>query len=1259
LENWFNIHAHTDVSNFRLRDCINKVDTLLDYALEIGLSGICLTDHEAISNHVKASKYIAANPEKFKDFTLGFGNEIYLVDREETLAKKEANERIEFYHFILLAKNQRGHEALKKLSSQAWENNFFYRGMERVPTYKDELEKIMEEYKGDLIASSACLGGELPKKIMKYSEEKTEENKKEIHDYVTWLKKVFGEDLYFELQPSHNVEQNIVNGMLLNIGKAYDVKCIVSTDAHYLNKDQAKAHEIYLKASEGEREVAAFYSTTYVMSYEELLDFFDKDVLDVLTTNTNEIKNKMSPISFKQEVKVPTAHIPDFKLDDLFAPHYEKYEFIRKFSESEYTIDKYYLHLIAKGMRDKNQELNEENLERINTELNEVYYISNDMDQQLASYFVLTRELIQIMWKVSLVGVARGSASCFYTNYLLDIVQINPIKYNLPHWRFLSKERPELPDIDIDSESSKRLEIIELVKKEYGNENVLNMGTFNTEAARSTILTACRGLGVDRDISQNISSLLPTQKGGTWTLSEAFYGDEEQGKKPAYEFINAIEKQEGLKETMDAIEGIVSGRGQHASGLIVFPNGYIEQNAMMKTTKGLPVTQFDAGDSEYMGGLKLDFLSVSALDRIRTAMDSLIEHGKIEEQWTLKDTYDKYFHPDTLEMEASTMFEMLYKGDVINAFQMETPVGQQTITKLKANTFDELSAANTLMRLSCEGEQPLDKFIRHKNDIHSWYKEMYEYGLNEQEVKIMENHALDTYGVTDSQEALMLLTMDEKISGYSLTMANKFRKAIAKQDDKALAIQKELFYKCGEEAGTRQILLDYVWKTQFTPSFGYAFSKPHVVGYTMILMIEMNICYKYGPIFWKTACLSVNAGLFGDKSSNTDYGSVAKAVGDMKGLIMNPDINLSKLGFTPLEKENRILFGLKPIAGLGVDSIEKIIEARPFTDFGDFYRKMSETGILSEKKVVTLIKAGCFDAFEPDRKRLMTMYVIKITPKKDKLTMAQIPQMAWYADQEKYKKELGLYDFKQGYFGKRKEFTKEHEKFFIEHLSKKIEYTFENDKLKIAKKDFDKVYEAEMEPLKSWLNSEDVINKFNKMKMSSFWRLNCSGTVESWEMETTLFYSQKHELDYIPLNKIFTIASFKKLSPIPIINSYGKYKGREYPIHQISVIAGTVVEKNKAKRLIHVLTQDGVVTIKFSKGQFGHYDEKIVTVKDGEKVVLDESWFARGTKLVLIGYRNGEQFTLKKTGTSYKHTVMRINGFDTENVFLQATKTEG
>lgn len=447
------LHAHTDYSNLRLRDAINRVEDLIDTSYDLGLNGVVITDHETLSAHVKARQHYLKNKEKFGDFKVGFGNEIYLVDRFETQNLKEQNEKIIFNHFILIAKNKHGYDFLKKQTTHAWSNEFSYRGMSRVPTYYDWLEENMKEYKGDIIASSACLGGKLPHLIMEYHNNRNHDNYKKIIDWLGYMVNIFGIDnFYLEMQPSHYEEQNIVNGYIVKIAKALGLKYVITTDAHYLSLAQKEVHKIYLKSTNEDRDVDSFYDTTYLMSPDEVNEFFeDKDVTKAAFENTNDIVSSLEDISFEHSTLIPKSHIPEFEQKPLSEYNnevdWDKYPFIETFISSKYDDDRYYIKLIMDGMINHEQEFNDENLSRINTELDVVKAISENFGMPMSSYFLVDKEFVDIMWEVSLVGVARGSASCFYTNYLIDIVQINPLKYDLPYWRFLNKERLDnMPD---------------------------------------------------------------------------------------------------------------------------------------------------------------------------------------------------------------------------------------------------------------------------------------------------------------------------------------------------------------------------------------------------------------------------------------------------------------------------------------------------------------------------------------------------------------------------------------------------------------------------------------------------------------------------------------------------------------------------------------------------------------------------------------------------------------------------------------------
>ena len=1239
MNNPFLIHNHTDASNFRLRDAINKPEDLLDYALELGLPGIAITDHATISNHVRAHRYIEENKDKFKDFTLGFGDEFYLLDKDTVQWARDNNEKIQYHHFLVLAKNQHGYEFLKKLTTREWENSFFHRGMERVPTYYEDLKELIKGYENDVIFTSACLGSPLSKLILNYHETNDKQDKKKIHEFTMFFINLVGKDnFYLELQPAikHDKsnadvkqEQQIVNDMLLQLCKVYELTPIITTDAHYLNKNQAVAHKTYLQASNGEREVDSFYSTTYVMDKDELLEYFDEELLDDLIKNTHDLMNRLEPISFKQKTQVPNIDIPNYDDKNLFKNYLNEYKYINKFKTSERDMDRYYLHLIGEGMLSHNQEFNKEHLDRIEIELEQIWEISEGLGQPLSSYFVLTQDIIDMMWEVSLVGPARGSAACYYTNYLLDIVQFNPLDYDLPYYRFLSKERQSLPDIDIDAESSKREQIVELARERYGTDKILNSCTFTTEGPKSTVITATRGYGLDVAEQHNIANLIPSEGAALWSVSDCFFGNEKKGRKPVKEFIDRVEKYDGLKDIMLSIEGLISGRSQHASSVIFYPHSFLNENAMMKTTKGLKVTQFNAEDGEYCGELKEDFLSISALGRIREAMDLLLEDGKIEWQGNLRKTFNRYFHPDVLDLKSKDMFKMLSKGEIFDAFQMSSLVARNAMRKIKPNTFDEVAITNTIIRLQTEGEQPIDKFVRYKQNINEWYQDMDKYGLTKHEQELMEKHLLPRTGICDTQEILMNIIIDPNIANGGLTFANKFRKSVGKKDEKKIENASQEFMKIMKENSQREEFARYILEEQFALQFSYAFSLPHVVAYTLVLMIEMNIAYKYGVGYWKTACLNINSGLEGDLTKGTDYTEVSKAVNSMRDSIILPNINKSQLKFTAQDGE--VLYGLKPIIGLDTNTLDAIIENRPFKSLEDYYARMIDTKLTSTKKTISLIKSGAMDNLEDmDRRHIMAELVKLEIPQKDKVTMVQLP---YYRDiiPSEFNKLLELHDFRSRIKGKNKEpMNKDIEQEFIKKYSKHVDYKF-TDELEIDIKSFEKYYNKEIKPLKEEIKKPIYAQEFTKKKRQEYWLKECQGSISEWEIDTILFNSDEFVIDTEQVSERHKITEFDDLKNLPFIGT----NERGFREYEISAITGVVVGYNNQKKLVYVLTKEsGVVTIKMSRKKYTHYQEK---------TEADDSWWLRGTKLVLLGYKNGEAFYVKGNQI-YRKPVIKING---------------
>lgn len=1249
---YFGLHNHSYYSNIRLKDCINPPEELVDTAYEMGLNGISLSDHEVLSGGIKIQKYVRDNRDRLGDFKLALGNEIYLVDKS-TLDDKNNNNKIQYYHALLTAKNAHGHEFLRRQSSRAWENSYTYRGMERVPSYYDEVEEMMKDYKGDIIFSTACIGSRLSQLVLQYNENQTSELKQEIHSFITWCQRVFGkDDVYFELMPSHQIEQLIVNQWLVKLSKAYGIKIIITTDTHYLTKEQKEIHKAYLQSQDGEREVDSFYDTTYLHSAEDLFEYFDDNLLTEMFTNTHEIMDKIETYDLTHEMIIPQVDIPDFKpvVESDFGG-LSDYSSILEYVKSDNKSDQYYIKLLHDGMIKFKQPFNDKNLSRINIELEAVRALSNYFNQPMSGYFLLVKEFVDLIWQVSILGVSRGSASCFYTNYLLGIVQINALDYDLPYWRFINKDRVDnMPDIDLDSESGKRLKIMEVLKEKYGHDNVLNSVTFSTEGTRSTILTACRGLGMDSADAQNLADLAPNDKGIEWGLKDAFYGNDKKGRKPDKRFIEAVDMTPKLKTTMLSIEGLIKGRSQHASAVFYTNQPYTTHNAMMKTKSGLEVTQFEAHDSESAGAIKIDLLTVNSVDKIHATMDLLLKYHKIEWQGSLRETYNKYFHPDVLDLTNQDMYDMLLNGEVTGAFQFETVVGRQTLEAVNARSFDELVSANGLMRLSVDnGEQPLDKYIRFKNNIQEWYDEMTQDGLTEHDQNILKRLLGNRYGICDSQELLMTVSMDKEVSGFTMMEANKLRKSIAKKNPKLQEQQRTIFFERGRENGASDALLEYVWNKGFMLQKNYSFSVCHGDGYTMILLIEMNMCYKYNSIFWKTATLSVNAGIIGEENNSADYAKVAKAVAGMHGLITTPDINRSEVAFTPDTENNKIIYGLGSIVGLSSDEVNKIVENRPYNSIED----VINLGF-SDKKNVALIKSGACDSINSDRVGLMMDFIRKIIKPKAKLTTVQIPKIIDNIP-DSFQELLNIYKMRTNLFGRNKvPMTESIQNEYLTHYYPKIKelspdketHSYDdNGVLVVNQKTFDKWFKKAMEPLNNWLKSDEAVTIEAKTRMNEFWIDNCIGNVPSWEMETLNTYINEHELSLTTLDKQLDVVDFTSLEENPKPVSYNNWRGRSYPQYQSVTIMGTVVDKDK-KGLAYVLTPDHkIVNVRVGKQRYAYYNEKIMQGTGKNRKCVDQSWFTRGTKVICVGYRRGNDFLLNSRGTIYDNPMMKINGY--------------
>jgi DNA polymerase III subunit alpha len=1300
------LHNHTDKSNIRLLDATNRVKDLITTAAELGYKGVAITDHETISSHIEAiqtTRKLKESGKLGKDFKLILGNEIYLVDLLEEVRDNYKSGVTKFPHFILLAKDKEGHEQLRRLSSEAWKNSFYTGTMERTPTVKSFLEQIVKENPNHLIATTACLGSESSIHLLAIREAEKQGNEKlanyhrmKLHQFFEWNIEVFGKENFFiEMQPATSDEQIYVNSKLIPIADYYGLKLIITTDTHFLRPEDRVIHRAFLNAKEGEREVDEFYESCYLHTFDEIyekMSYIDKEIIDDALNNTMLIGEMCENYTIEHEPIIPKIDLPEFELQHLFKPAYDQYEYIKKMAYSDNEQDQYMIKLLEDGFlelipyKTVTQEKFHEILNRINMELGELWEISQKLNQAMASYYITVREIVNIIWDDdcggnSLVGSGRGSAAGFLINYLLGITQVNPLEYGveLPHWRHLTKDRPELPDIDIDSEGTKRRQIIQALRNHFGEDRFLQVCTFGTEKSKSALQTACRGLEIDNDIALYLSGMIPFERGENWTLSDCFYGNEEKGRKPIVEFIREVEKYPNLKETALKIEGLINKRSVHAGGVIIFNEPYYKTNAMMKAPNGDPVTQFNLSDSEAVGNVKFDLLTVEGLDKIRTTLDMLLEHEEIEWKGSLRNTFNHYLHPNNLDKDNPEIYKILGTGQVLDLWQFSTEIGVQAIKKVKPKNLLEITSTNGLIRLMSDGdEQPIDTFIKYKNNISLWYKDMQEYGLNEEEIKVLEKHLLKVSGVADTQESIMLLAMDEKIAGFDIQWANKLRKAVAKRKEDEIDRVHKYFYENGGKLGTRKVFLDYVWEVQIKRHLGYGFSVLHGLAYSLIALQQLNLNYYYNPLYWQTACLTINAGgqeidEEDGKSRSTDYGEIASAIGSIRQYgvkVALPDINKAQFGFIPDIENNQIIFGLKGMNGIGDEVAHLIIENRPYKSFEDFLERMYDTKIIKNNQMIMLIKGGCFDSFG-ERKEIMKKFIYHTFEPKKKLNMQNMPMLVnndllpedFYLEGRffKYRKYISQFVYKTVSKPKDKLLKLDDisQMFFEQHFSEDSIIEIADDgHLIISEKQFLKEYNQKMEKLKEWLSKEETVQYVNEQLFNELWEEYEKESISKWEMDALSYYYHDHELAHVD-NEKYDISLFSDLPEEPVVVREYESRGLPRQEYQLQRIAGTVLDRDKNKHQVTVLTVDGVVTVKLYSGAFSFYNKQISRpISKDKKEILEKSWFTRGNKLLITGFRRGDKFIPRTYKNSiYQHTVALIKDIDKEgNLFLQTER---
>ena len=922
------VHLHNH-SQFSVLQSTISVTDLVASAVEHNMPAVALSDHanmmgafhfvRAVSNHnkgVKAKNEAAL--EKGEEATLKeikpiLGCEFFVCENHKDKTRKDNG-----YQIVLLAKNKNGYHNLAKLSSHAFVNGFYY-----LPRIDKELIK---EYKEDLIVLTGNLYGEVPSKVLNVGESQAEEA-------LLWWKEQFGDDLYIELMRHDQEDENRVNPVLIEFSKKHDVKLIATNNTYYCKKEDANAHDILLCVKDGEKQGTPIgrgrgyryglpNQEYYFKSADEMKILF-KDIPEAIS-NIQEVVDKVETYELAREVLLPAFDIPDeFKKEEDLADGGKRGE------------NAYLKHLTFVGAKKRyGEELTEEIQERIDFELSVIE------NTGYPGYFLIVEDFIREARNMDVsVGPGRGSAAGSVVAYCLWITNIDPLKYDLLFERFLNPDRISMPDIDIDFDDEGRGRVMDYVIKKYGSNQVAQIITYGTMAAKSSIRDTARVLDLPLFDADRIAKLIPTMS----KLNKIFGLNEKElsskfraeDLEKVNQLLNIADGSDLEAETVNlarTLEGSVRNTGIHACGVIITPDD-ITKFVPVATAKDsdLYVTQFDNSVVEDAGLLKMDFLGLKTLTLIKDTVKIVkAKHGIL-------------LDPDTFPLDDEKTYELFQRGETVGVFQYESPGMQKHLKDLKPTVFEDLIAMNALYRPG--PMEYIPSFVRRKHG-----DEDIEYDL-----PAMEEYLKETYGITVYQEQVMLLS--QSLAGFTKGEADVLRKAMGKKQIAVLDKMKPKFIEQASEKGHDAKILEKVWK-DWEAFASYAFNKSHSTCYAWIAYQTAYLKAHY-PAEYMAAVLSNN---MNDIKQVTFFMEECKR---MKLPVLGPDINESYYKFS-VNKDNAVRFGMGAIKGVGHGAVMTIVNNRkedgPYKSIFDLAKRI-DLRAANKKAFENLALAGGFDCF--------------------------------------------------------------------------------------------------------------------------------------------------------------------------------------------------------------------------------------------------------------------------------------------------------
>lgn len=1002
MKDFVHLHVHTQYS---ILDGQASIPNLVEKALKDGMRGMAVTDHgnmmgiKEFYNYVKSKRKSAqsalkdlqekllaldtaedfgeyatreeaqkaleqqiATKKREAEFKPIFGCEMYVARRG--MRTKECKEDQSGWHLIVLAKNEKGYHNLIKLVSHAWVDGFYMRPR----TDHAELEK----YREGLIVCSACIGGEVPQKILSGNLEAAEEA-------VLWFKKCFGDNYYLELQ-RHEVKdpnqranretfplQQKVNRQLVELAHKHQIKLMCSNDSHFVNEENAEAHDRLICLSTGrdldDPKRMLYTKQEWFKTQAEMNQVFE-DIPEALE-NTCEILDKIEVYSIDHAPIMPNFAIPeDFGTEEMYREKYTEQDLYEEFTRDEHgnvVIDEeagkkkiehlggyeklyrikleadYLSKLAYEGAhRRYGEELSEEVTERINFEL----YIMKTMG--FPGYFLIVQDYINAARNdlgVS-VGPGRGSAAGSVVAYCLGITQIDPIKYDLLFERFLNPDRISLPDIDVDFDDDGRGRVLNWVTQKYGAEKVAHIITYGKMATKLALKDVARVQKLPLEESNRLCKLVPDR------MPEG-----PDGKTLKMNLPNVISISKELQEAEASsnkvladtikfakmLEGNIRNTGVHACGTIICRDDVSDwvpvSTAEDKDTKEkLLCTQYDGRVIEETGLIKMDFLGLKTLSIIKEAVENIRQSIGIE------------IDIDNISIDDPATYQLYCDGRTVGTFQFESPGMQKYLRQLQPSTFEDLIAMNALYRPG-----PMDyipSFIARKHG-----KEPIEYDL-----PCMEKYLKDTYGITVYQEQVMLLS--RVIANFTRGESDTLRKAMGKKLIEKLNHMYPKFIEGGKANGYDPKILEKIWE-DWRKFASYAFNKSHAT------------CYSW--VAYQTAYLKANFPsqyMAGNMTRNkTNISEITKLMDECKSMgirTLCPDVNESRLKFS-VNRKGDIRFGMAAVKGVGEAAVEAIVEEREknglYKSVYDFFERINYTQC-NRKAIESLIYSGAFDSFE-------------------------------------------------------------------------------------------------------------------------------------------------------------------------------------------------------------------------------------------------------------------------------------------------------